>query len=410
MRNPLKGTITTYETKQGTKYRVQMPPVLDPVSHSPFRPTKSFDSEEDAVAWQIEQNLKHALHQPLPTNATLEEVIEFRLAQSGLKESTISGNRKALPHIPRTLLKTPMSKITQGMITIWVTEDLVHRDLKASSMLNYISVVSAAFGFASDNGLHVGNPVKAAGARRLVNQLVFNDDEDEMDELGEEDWFSHLFGRGPVWTAKQLRIFLDQEHYPHQGLLTFIALQGTRRGESIGLKWSSLDDRGFVRLRENITMGMGRTIYSPTPKGGKPRRMWLDPMTRWVLERHRKQQDQEKARYDTWDEGDWIFTRRRWHLSKPEAPGAHTMPNTVTARVGRGAEKLGFPVMGPHGLRRSWATIAERVGVPKAVRRDILGHSPESMTDRYTRTTREEILAGLAAVRAEIFPDWTPDV
>jgi hypothetical protein len=30
------------------------------------------------------------------------------------------------------------------------------------------------------------------------------------------------------------------------------------------------------------------------------------------------------------------------------------------------------------------------------------------MTERYTRSSSEEMLAGLAQVRQEIFPDWTP--
>lgn len=411
MSNHLRGTITSYTTKQGTRFRAQMPPVLDPVAGRPHRPSASFDTHEEAVAWLIEQNSSNALQRGVPSNATLEEVITFRLAQSGLKESTISSNRIALRYIPKRLLQTPIQKVTQGVITLWVTEDLIRRQLRASTMLNIVGAVSAAFNFASNNGLHVGNPVKAAGARRLIAQSVFEDD-DLDDEEGEDDWFNHQFGRGPVWTPEQLRTFLDREPYPYKSLFLFIILQGTRRGETLGLRWEDLDPRGFIRLRENITWGIDGTIFSPTPKGGKRRKMWLDPMTLWGLEAHQLAQETEKAGHPTWDERGWIFTRRRWHKNRKSGwwPGAHMVPVTVTARVDTAAKKLGYPTMGPHGFRRSWATIADDLGVPKKIRRDILGHSPESMTDRYSRSTSGEIIKGLSMVREVIFPDWVPDL
>jgi integrase len=42
-----------------------------------------------------------------------------------------------------------------------------------------------------------------------------------------------------------------------------------------------------------------------------------------------------------------------------------------------------------HDLRHTWPTRAEELGVPRAVRRDILGHSPVTMTDSYTHSSYE---------------------
>jgi integrase len=39
-----------------------------------------------------------------------------------------------------------------------------------------------------------------------------------------------------------------------------------------------------------------------------------------------------------------------------------------------------------HDLRHTWSTRAEELGVPEAVRRDILGHSPGTMTASYTHS------------------------
>ena len=42
-----------------------------------------------------------------------------------------------------------------------------------------------------------------------------------------------------------------------------------------------------------------------------------------------------------------------------------------------------------HDLRHTWSTGAEELGVPEAVRRDILGHSPGTMTASYTHSYAE---------------------
>ena len=58
-----------------------------------------------------------------------------------------------------------------------------------------------------------------------------------------------------------------------------------------------------------------------------------------------------------------------------------------------------------HDLRHTWSTRAEELGVPQAVRRDILGHSPVTMTDSYTHSSPEareravELVAGYGEPR-----------
>jgi len=42
-----------------------------------------------------------------------------------------------------------------------------------------------------------------------------------------------------------------------------------------------------------------------------------------------------------------------------------------------------------HDLRHTWSTRAAECGVPDSVRRNILGHSPVTMTDSYTHSSPE---------------------
>ncbi|GII83278.1 hypothetical protein Ssi03_12680 [Sphaerisporangium siamense] len=378
--------------------------MVDPLTGEKVRPGETFDTHEEAVAWRLQQNAR--LQSIVPASRiTLREVYTRRLDRAGLKQTTKADMQRALRRMPDKLLDTEIRRITPEMIVEWVTTDLVKRDYKANTMLTTSAYLSGVFTWARDNNIEtIGNPVKACGASRLI-RLYAPDDEDDYDE-----WFTHQFGRGPVWTPEQVRHFvLNEDAYPYRALAAFVALQATRRGETIGLRWSRFNQKErIIRVADNITW-TNEVVFENTPKGGKRRWVVLDDMVLDLLLQHREMQEAEKAQYSEWDDNGWIFTRRKHHKSTDWKPGIHMMPTTITSRVGYGSKKHGFPVIGPHGLRRTWATIAEDIGVPRKVRRDILGHSGDSMTERYTRSNAEEIRQGLAMVRAVIFPDWSPD-
>lgn len=51
-----------------------------------------------------------------------------------------------------------------------------------------------------------------------------------------------------------------------------------------------------------------------------------------------------------------------------------------------------------HDLRHTWSSRAAEMGVPEHVRRDILGHSPRSMTGDYTHASPEEMERAMESV------------
>jgi integrase len=382
-----------------------MPPTKDPYTGVVHRPGESFDSHDAAKDWLVEQNARLISKTP-STNISLRQTIERRVAKAGLKQTTKADLLRIISRLPDSLLDSEVRRISPEQVTEWVLQDLVKRSFAISTMLTTASHVSGTFSWARDNGIEtLGNPVKACGASRLIRTYGPEEDDDEEDY---DEWMTHQFGRGPVWTPEQVRTFVENEpEYPYRALAAFVALQGTRRGETIGLRWPTFKPaERRVRIKTNITWTT-ESVFEETPKPGKRRWVILDEMVVDLLEVHRILQEHEKQEYETWDANDWIFTRRRHHKTSKWWPGAHMIPTTITSRVGYGAKKLDFPVIGTHGLRRSWATIAEDLGIPRKVRRDVLGHSGDTMTERYTRSTPEEIRQGLAMVRERIFPDWS---
>ena len=65
----------------------------------------------------------------------------------------------------------------------------------------------------------------------------------------------------------------------------------------------------------------------------------------------------------------------------------------VSACQEAGLDNLTF-----HDLRHTWSSRAAERGVPEHVRRDILGHTPKSMTGDYTHASPEEMEQAMEAV------------
>jgi integrase len=77
--------------------------------------------------------------------------------------------------------------------------------------------------------------------------------------------------------------------------------------------------------------------------------------------------------------GEYVFRNGRTGFSISDIKTAFT-----NARRAAGIDNLTF-----HDLRHTWSTRAAECGVPDSVRRDVLGHSPATMTDSYTHTSPE---------------------
>jgi len=84
-------------------------------------------------------------------------------------------------------------------------------------------------------------------------------------------------------------------------------------------------------------------------------------------------------------------------LCQDAACGRYVFENISTGRhildIKRGftsaVSDAGISNLTFHDLRHTWATRAAELGVPEPVRRDILGHSPTSVTDGYTHSSHE---------------------
>lgn len=104
--------------------------------------------------------------------------------------------------------------------------------------------------------------------------------------------------RPKVWTADQLRAFLD--HVAESRYLPswiFLATSGCRRGECLGLKWSDVDlDAGTAVISRQVTAIEHRVVVKDVPKTKHGHLIRLDGGTVSMLRRLRSEQAEEKLR------------------------------------------------------------------------------------------------------------------
>lgn len=208
--------------------------------------------------------------------------------------------------------------------------------------------------------------------------------------------------KGTIWTADQLRVFLDVIAEYRLGAFYWLAAhRGARRGELLNLRWSDLDvDAGRVHIRGTVGIVDGQRVEGTT-KGGRERTVSIDESTAAVMREHRPAQEHDReVAGGSWVPGDHVF---RLALGGPLFPDTVTalMAKTLRAYNGQpGHEPL--PVVRFHDLRHIHATLLLQAGVPVHVVAARLGHADPAITLRvYAHVLQDqeleaaEVFAGL---------------
>jgi integrase len=144
---------------------------------------------------------------------------------------------------------------------------------------------------------------------------------------------------------------------------------GMRRGEVLGLRPEHVNfgrtPKSFVVKGETWEIRPGWLLIEKS-KNGRPRTIPMSGRVRRIIGRLCA----EAAA------GEYVFESIRTGRKIVDVKHGFTSACEAT-----GIENLTF-----HDLRHTWSTRAAESGVPEHVRRDIMGHSSQSMTGDYTHT------------------------
>lgn len=181
--------------------------------------------------------------------------------------------------------------------------------------------------------------------------------------------------RDKAWTTEQLRAFLAATADDRlSAIWHLVATTGLRRAEVCGLRWVDVDlDRHRLRISHTVTEVSGGLVVQDDAKTrASERSLALDAATVDVLRRWKRRQAEERlAAGPAWQDTGLVFTREDGTGHRPKR-----LSSNFTALV----DRAGFPRIGIHGLRHTYATAALRAGVSPEVVSKRLGHSSVVIT------------------------------
>lgn len=356
---------------RGKRWLAQLPPSLD-------RRSRIVDSEEAGWQWITTETLKSQLAVGDSATAprfTVSDLMAIWLEQKLTLKNATRENWTWL--IDKCVRRHGLGAMPIADVLPMHVDGCLSSAPPNWTRLNAARVLSLFFDWAENNRFTVGNPYRLSQAKRIC----------QVTRSGLERRAS----TENVWTPAQLVAFIEHEPCEvFRDLWMFIAATGARRGEACGLRWSNVDIAGgSCWLQDNVTRAGSKVFVEARPKNGKRRKAYFGTTIGGMLAARKAEQGAYRAQCGTW-QGDWVFDRRRGR-GPSFTPGVYLLPKVVTDRFNRIAAQLSLPPLsGPHGLRRTFATIASHEGFSPSNRIDALGHTP-NVSEGYVKSSEAEM-------------------
>jgi len=372
------GSITSYTTKAGQRWRWQLWVPIDPTtSESTLRQTGKAGYRTATEADDALQDARRKLraHGRLSKRGapTIGEYVEEWLDGLSLEASTIEGYRKITRnHVVPQLGTVRLDKLTATTLAkhYRALQDHGRRDTKkpgAGLSANTVQKVHVLIGAMLDAAIDDGHVVvNVAKKRRTVQAPTGKQVRAQKPEIH-------------AWTAEELRRFLEWDRDEYEDdlypLWHVYAHTGMRRSEALALRWSDVDLRtGRVLLRR--AADTTRRDATKLTKTGIARPIPIDAATVAVLRAWKATRGSialSLARADA-----YVFGDDAGRLRKPDDIGRRWEHRVRRAREALGADSM--PRITLHGLRHTHATLMLELGEHPKVVQERLGHSNISTT------------------------------
>jgi integrase len=179
-----------------------------------------------------------------------------------------------------------------------------------------------------------------------------------------------------VLDEAELAALLDQlkGHWLYMPSL-LAASTGLRRGEVLGLRWQDIDlAKGTLQVTQAVEIVGGKLGMKPPKTERSARTIKMPPALIIELERHRKEQLEERLKLGLGGRPELVFTSPRGDMLYPDS-FSEAFANKVA-----GLKQITF-----HGLRHTHITLLLKSGVPVHVVSARAGHAKPSITlDTYS--------------------------
>ena len=204
--------------------------------------------------------------------------------------------------------------------------------------------------------------------------------------------------KADVWDTAEVRRFLDSVTDENLSpLWHLLVLEGMRRGEALGLRWSDVNwERGTAHIVQTVAPDKSNRgepiIQDRTKTKTSARTVRLTPDTIAHLKEHRKRQAERRLAAAAWADHDLIVCTGK---------GTPINPNNVTRSFDAIVKRAGLRRIRVHDLRHTHATMLLRSGVHPKVVSERLGHASIAITlDTYSHVLPDSQDAAADAMSA----------
>lgn len=198
-------------------------------------------------------------------------------------------------------------------------------------------------------------------------------------------------------TPTEVRALLDTTADHRLAALFQLALTlGLRLGELLGLRWADLNwDAATLAVTQQVQHVEDKVVISPPKTDSSKRLLPVPPMLLSALRAHWQRQREERLYLGMkWKEHGLIF---------PSEVGTPMAPRNFEAAYYRLRTKAGIPDdRNFHLLRHTVATRLADADVNERVIAAILGHSPRTITGRYTHATLDTMRRAVVQVEEQL--------
>lgn len=252
---------------------------------------------------------------------------------------------------------TPLQKLTPQQLQGYYATLMRDRQLHSNTVRKHHDLLNAAPKTAVRQGVLLRNPAQQVEAPRYQKPDI------------------------RFYTPEELQALLELCRGDRvEVLVKLAALLGLRREEILGLTWDCVDfDRRLITIRQ-VRTAAGRTVVDKQPKTPtSQRKLYIPDDLEEVLRREWDRQQHYRALlgedYDRTGEerGGYVFVHE---------DGRPVRPNYASDLFTAFIRKNGLPYITLHGLRHSFASIANAKGIPIYDIGKALGHSSSATTSK----------------------------
>ncbi len=280
-------------------------------------------------------------------NSWMKDVVRLSRA-----ETTVYAYQNIIDkHIVPALGAIPLQKLMPNQLQKYYA-DKMSSGLTSNTVRKHHDLLNAALKLAVRQGVLLTNPAEKVETPKLNRPEI------------------HYYSMEQLQTLFQLA-----EGTRLEILIKLAGFLGLRREEILGLTWSCVDfDRREIVI-SSVRTAAGKTVITKEPKTATSRRvLYMPEELEAVLRRERqKQLDYQTKLGDEYQDSGFVVTHN---------DGRPMRPNYASELFTKFIADNHLPPLTLHGLRHSFASIANAKGIPMYDIGKALGHSSPSTTSK----------------------------